>query len=711
MEIVKFFNIRTRGNTPHLNKPKVYISYYCRDLDLAEKIAEILLVKKDCAVFFYNYENGDPDNNAIYSILEDVQVFAVPITEEYLAQSHNAKMFELPTAQKYDIPQLPFLCPNVPRNTYKSVFGTTHSFRLDPENSASFYHDESLSLFLDEHLQKDTQIVHIRSAFPYHVFLSYRKQDRPSVQPVMEKIHNNNLCQYVSVWYDKYLTAGRAFDSTIEEKITNSDVFAVLVSPALLEKNEVGGENYIVAYEYPAACASRANILPIELDAVDHTALNDKLPGIFRDVSRPVKADDCTGLCKEICRMLPDQERCISSLTKDQLYYIGIAYYNGIEAERNYTIARQFFEKAADEGHLEANDRLAYMYYHGDGVQRDSKKAAVIQLTVFSKIIEKAAKTLDYVDAEEILYSVTRCCTFLRSANQGKDTSTVCEKAIKTLQKLTTKKPGIFNELLGDAYAASGHYALLRGDWDQAIVDYKRAIQVLTRHYGKNGNRNNAKLSGCRQSASIAIKHVNDFKKAEEYLLASLKDLDNIPREWTEDEYSDYANTCNSLINIKRHFIDDYLDHQLYEEVETAANSAKEYYDKAITIYQRIDSLPVKRYEADMAELMQNYGLVLKMLCRWVEAEVLLVESHAICKKLYDKSPQGTLLELARINMNLANLYSEPGCKLRNIKKAKTYFKTARSLYESYPEKDSIPYEEERMKYYFNVARFGLVRI
>ena len=710
MEASELYVIRSRGNTPWFNKPKVYISYYYQNLDLVEKIAETLLVKKDCAIFFYDYSKGDSDEKTLRNILEDIQVFVIPITEEYLTQSHSAKMLELPLANTTNIPQLPLLCSQVSRHAYKTVFGTTHSFRFDPEDMSSLYDNELLSIFLDEFLLEDEQIMKARSAFPFHLFLSYRRHNRPSVLPVMQQIHHGNVCKYVAVWYDKYLTIGKEFDTAIDEKIANCDVFAVLVTQELLEKNSVGDENYVVAYEYPSARASGARILPIEVDAVDPVVLSSKLPGVFCDVSRPVKADNSVVLCKEICRMLPDQAQRISALTREQLYYIGIAYYNGIEVERSYLLARQFFEKAADAGYLKAYDRIAYMYYHGDGVERDVKKAASIQLSVYPNILDCAKSSLSLVDAKGILQAATRCCTYLFGANDATGTSEVCKKAITSLQRLSSKKPGFFNELLGEAYALSGRYALLRGDWDQAIDDCDRAIRVLKRHYRKNGHPDYSKLSGCRQSASIAIKKTGNLQKTEGYLVASLNDLDGKPEEWTEEESSDYANICNSFINLERHYIDYYLDHLQYNKAEQAAQKAKSYYNKAIEIYQRLDSLPVKRYGKYIATLKMDYGLVLKLLCKWKDAEVLLLDSLAAYEKLYAERPYDTSMELARIYTNLGNLYSEPRWALRNIRVAKAYYAKARILYDSYPGKDTITYIEELHKYYYNLTRYYYYR-
>lgn len=706
MDTLEQFVIRTRGNTPWFRKPKVYISYYSRDLELVEKITEILLVKKDCAVFFCDYTKGDPEPKALRTILEETQVFVIPITEEYLTRMNSAKTYELPAAKALNIPQLPFLCTNVHRNVYKEVFGTTHSFRIDPDDAASFFDNKLLSIFLDEFLLEDEQIKKSRSAFPYHLFLSYRRHDRSSVLPIMERIHQDEICQYVSVWYDEYLPVGKKFDTAIEEKIANCDVFAVLVTPELLEKNSTGEENYVVACEYPAAQVSGVKLLPIEVDAVELSALNAKLPGVLRDVSRLVKAEDGALLRQELCGMLPNGGQRVYTMTKEQLYDIGIAYYNGLEVERSYLHARRFFEKAAEAGHFKACDRLAYMYYHGDGVQRDSKKAASIQRSVFPKIIKRAMETLAADDADSILYAVTRCCTFLTEANDVDGTHEVCKEAITALQKLTSKKPGTFNELLGDAYASSGHYALLRGDWDQAIEDYDHAIRVLVRHYRRTGNPNYSKLSGYRQSASIAIKKTKDKQKAKEYLIQAQKEIENITDERTEEELASYANNCISLINIERHYLDVALERNKREEANQAASNAKYWYDKALAIYDRLDALPVKHYESEKALLIMNYGLLLKMNRQWRDAESLLLASLEVYESLQAQRPQVISLELARNYVNLGNLFSEPHCFFRDSKRAKSYYSKAGTLFAVYPNRDTIPFLEELATYYYAFVLF-----
>ena len=56
-------------------------------------------------------------------------------------------------------------------------------------------------------------------------------------------------------------------------------------------------------------------------------------------------------------------------------YNLGILYANGQGVAQDYGKARASWEKAAAQGHAQAQFNLGALYYNGEGVPRDISKA------------------------------------------------------------------------------------------------------------------------------------------------------------------------------------------------------------------------------------------------------------------------------------------------------------------------------------------------
>ena len=59
----------------------------------------------------------------------------------------------------------------------------------------------------------------------------------------------------------------------------------------------------------------------------------------------------------------------------DAQLFLGTAYLDGFEVERDYFKAAELFRKAAKQGNHEARNSLAYLYQEGLGVEKDETKA------------------------------------------------------------------------------------------------------------------------------------------------------------------------------------------------------------------------------------------------------------------------------------------------------------------------------------------------
>jgi TPR repeat protein len=60
------------------------------------------------------------------------------------------------------------------------------------------------------------------------------------------------------------------------------------------------------------------------------------------------------------------------------LYNLGVEYYRGEEAPRNYAKSAAFWRRAAEQGNAAAMNNLGYLLYHGMGVAADPAEAVAL---------------------------------------------------------------------------------------------------------------------------------------------------------------------------------------------------------------------------------------------------------------------------------------------------------------------------------------------
>lgn len=89
-----------------------------------------------------------------------------------------------------------------------------------------------------------------------------------------------------------------------------------------------------------------------------------------------VKSDDEVTAKQDTENTLMKQNSAIVSEEAELLYQEGEMYYHGHGVEKNFAKARYYYQKAAEQGHAEAQNSCANMYYNGEGVAQDYRKAA-----------------------------------------------------------------------------------------------------------------------------------------------------------------------------------------------------------------------------------------------------------------------------------------------------------------------------------------------
>lgn len=373
-------NFKTRGNADPQGRPRVYYTAHPGEHKrYLQPVAEDIFKYQNCAVY-YDEEFEKDVSESDLQLLEEMHLFVIPVTTRFLCEKNRALERELPFAVSRHIPVLPLLQERGLEELFNEKCGDIQILGrddvVDPvkalAGNVSGY-EEKLERFLQSVLVGEELTEQIRKAFDAYVFLSYRKQDRAYAQELMRLIHQNDFCRDIAIWYDEFLLPGENFCSAIKAALEKSRLFAMAVTPNLLEQ-----DNYVMTTEYPRAQEMGKPVLPLELEKTDWEELKQKFPGI------PASTDarDPRALSDALLAHLREIAVREEDASPEHLFFIGLAYLKGIDVETDRRRAFALITRAADAGLLDALKKLVSMYLSGEGVECDFSTAAQWQARV-----------------------------------------------------------------------------------------------------------------------------------------------------------------------------------------------------------------------------------------------------------------------------------------------------------------------------------------
>jgi len=360
---------KTRGGASPQGRPRVYFS--CHPGDFASFFPslseELLETQKNCALW-YDDAPDEPHDEQFLADLGQMQLFVMPVTYRLLTTPSRAMDVEFPFAIEHHIPVLPLMQERGLEALFAEKFGDLQfldRFNTDP---TAIPYNEKLEKYLSSVLIGDELAEKIRAAFDAYVFLSYRKKDRKFAQELMRLIHKNDFCRDLAIWYDEFLTPGEDFNDAIRDALEKSKLFVLTVTP-----NLVNEPNYIMTTEYPMAKEAGKPILPAELDETDPALLAKSYDGL----PACVNARDDDALSESLLDALRDLALLENDTSPEHRFFIGLAYLGGVDVEVDHERAVSLITSAADEGLLEAMDKLVEMYRSGLGVERSYETAVL----------------------------------------------------------------------------------------------------------------------------------------------------------------------------------------------------------------------------------------------------------------------------------------------------------------------------------------------
>ena len=374
--------VDTRGQSDVRGKPRVYLTCHPEDRGIAVPlIAEDILRHANCAVWHDAEMDRPYELPELQDCLDEMQLVVLAVTSKLLYSPSRARDVELKYALSHHIPVLPIMLENGLAIEFNRVTDTqiqvVDRYVTDP--TATPY-EEVLDTYLKSVLISDRMAEQVRDAFDAYVFLSYRKKDRRHAQRLMHLIHENRQFRDIAIWYDEFLVPGENFNDAIRDAFDRSGLFALAVTPNLLEAG-----NYVMRIEYPLAHERQKQqgdleIVPVEMyeiDRGDPRTDRQKLRDVYEGIPTVQDEHRAAEMNAALLAALERIARKENDGSARHRFFIGLAYLNGIDVEIDHGRALELIRSAAEDEApcFDATEKLVDMYRTGDGVALDMGEA------------------------------------------------------------------------------------------------------------------------------------------------------------------------------------------------------------------------------------------------------------------------------------------------------------------------------------------------
>ncbi len=459
---------KTRSNRSPQGLQRVFLTGYPDDFaQWLEPLSAQILERQNCAVFYEEDPESPADAENFESDLARMQLIVIPVSSRFLYRDCFARRVVFPFAMERHIPVLPILVESGLSSEFDRICGDLQCLDLNARDETAISYEDKLTRYLNSVLIGDETARKVRDAFDAYIFLSYRKKDRRFAQELMRLIHKNDFCRDIAIWYDEFLVPGERFNQAIQDAIKKSELFALVVTPNLLEQG-----NYVMRHEYPDANSAGMKILPAELQPTDRATLErrfDNIPPCVDSHDQAVLADSLAVLLENVAK--PDNDN-----DPTHYFFIGLAYLGGIDVETDYDMALRLIEGSAEQELPEAMQKLVDMYNSGEGVKRDYRKAIEWQ----RRLADVRKKLFDadptWENALVWLNALWHLGDALQAVGKPKEAGVVYEEMLHGTERceeylfsFVRRYLSISNEKLGDIYNAQGRLTEAQRYYEQSL--------------------------------------------------------------------------------------------------------------------------------------------------------------------------------------------------------------------------------------------------
>lgn len=519
------FSYRVRGDFSPNGLQKVFFSFYPEDKERMEKIADDILDISNCAAWYHEDSMTADDINLddLGMKLQEMKLFVVIVSTNYLANDSLAKNWEYRFAMEHHIPVLPIAVESgleeyfaAEMNRIHEGYGDIQLLRSEVTDRTEISYYQKLVRDLGAILLENEEVERIKQAFSGKIFLSYRKKDRRYANELMHTIHDIPSLRNVSIWFDEFMSSGEKWSDQIGDALKQSDVFLLLVSPSITEP-----DNYVIREEYPAARKQDKTIVSVGKNE-DKSKLPDieDLRQIFPGLRVLVDGDNADELESVLQEITAETES-----TPETDYLIGLAFFNGIEMERDTEKAISLIVASARQNFPEAVEKLAEMYWKGDGIAVNYENSILWRkrlVDLYEKKfdeIKEPGEMLGYFDALE------RLATCLYELSSFRDSLLYAKQLAKLMEKITFFSDSLdFQHFYARAYDLCGKNCRRLGLYDDALAYADKYQKLAKKQYEQKPSTDNLhNISVACERVGDAYYAVGDFEQTECWYLKALE--------------------------------------------------------------------------------------------------------------------------------------------------------------------------------------------
>lgn len=519
------FSYRVRGDFSPNGLQKVFFSFYPKDTAQMEKIANDILDISDCAIWFHtdSLTEDDIDLDDLGMKLLEMKLFVVIISTNYLANDSLSKNWEYGFAVEHHIPVLPIAVESgleeyfaVEMNRIHDGYGDIQLLRSAVTDRTEISYYQKLARDLGTILLGNGDVERIKQAFSGKVFLSYRKKDRKYANELMHTIHSIPSLRNVSIWFDEFMSSGEKWGDQIEDALTQSDVFLLMVSPSITEP-----DNYVIREEYPAARKHDKTIISVKKNE-DKSGTPDieELRRIFPGLRVFVDGDDVDEL-ENVLREISVE----AGSTPETNYLIGLAYFNGIGMEHDTEKAVTLIVASARQNLPEAVKKVADMYWKGDGIAINYENSILWRkrlVDLYEQRFDEIKESKELLEYLKALESLSTCLYELCSFREALLYSKRMEKLTRQIVSFSDNSDSQYYH--AQAYDLCGKNCVRLGLYDDAIAYANKHRRLAERIYEqKPSNDNLHNISVSCERVGDAYYAIGDFEQTEYWYLRALE--------------------------------------------------------------------------------------------------------------------------------------------------------------------------------------------
>ncbi|MBR3358591.1 MAG: tetratricopeptide repeat protein [Solobacterium sp.] len=534
---------KTQDDANPQGRPRVFFCCHSEDFErMFEAVKkEILDIQENAAIWYYDPKEGIPEGENFLADLSQMQLFVIPVTAKFLYEDNSARNVEFAYAVDHHIPVLPLMQEAGMESDFNRICGNLQFLdkAAAEKDETAIPYEEKLKKFLESVLVGDELAQKVRNAFAAYIFLSYRKKDRKYAQDIMKRIHKNDFCRDIAIWYDEFLTPGENFNDAIAGAMEKSSAFAFVVTPNLLEN-----PNYVMTVEYPEAKKTGKPILPIQGKAVNAkklAVLYDGIDAVITEKELPAKLRHAVG------------EFAAGENNTDPVheYLIGLAYLSGIDMEVDHERALTLISGAAEKGLPVAYQKLVSMYRTGEGVERNYEKAIELQKKYAALLVKRYNASHGPIDLLLVVRAYWSLGDFLKEKGKTGEAKQSYETMLQYAKKMDGEYRKYYTRMCSNLLGGVSHD---EGSLSETRKWYKKNLnEALKNVKKKRTDQSLMELSSSYYNLGYLSQNEKDLKRAREYYMKALEIREKLgEKDPTADARYALMETYSNLGEISR---------------------------------------------------------------------------------------------------------------------------------------------------------------